>query len=140
MTRLITPRDDSSAGRLHPCYDADCECLVLLGFVSNQQRALTHRVGLAYKVGIELLDKELQGQEVRGCLLSRPWRQFRLVDRGTDILSRDTDDLAGIGVRMLVHGGQHGHPGTGHTQRSLAHQVLDFRPVGTPGVWPPFLE
>src|SRR5664279_4642762 len=43
-----------------------------------------------------------------------------LVGHRAEIRARDTDDLIGVGVRMLVHRCQHGHPGTGDTQSSPA--------------------
>src|SRR5450759_2583989 len=47
-----------------------------------------------------------------------------------EILTHDTDDRLRIGVRMLVYSGQHRPPGTGHTQRSPAQQLLNIQSRG----------
>ena len=47
-----------------------------------------------------------------------------LVGHLTKILTHDTDDRARVGVRMVVHPGQHRYPRTPHTQRNPAQHAL----------------
>src|SRR5664280_2584109 len=54
----------------------------------------------------------------------------RLMGHLTEILTHDTDERVRVGMRMLVHRSQHRHPGTRHTQRSPAQQLLNIRSCG----------
>jgi hypothetical protein len=45
----------------------------------------------------------------------------------TGILTHDTGDRASVGVRMVVHHGQHRDPGTRHTQSNPAQHALGVR-------------
>jgi len=50
-----------------------------------------------------------------------------LLGHHPEILTHETDDRARIGVRMLVHRGQHRYPRTRDAQRSAAQHALKFR-------------
>ncbi len=50
-----------------------------------------------------------------------------LVGHLTEILAHDTDDRVRIGVRMVVHRGQHRYPRTRHTESNPAQHALEVR-------------
>ena len=57
-----------------------------------------------------------------------------------EILPHDPDDRVGVGVRVVVHRGQHRQPRTGHPQSRLAQQRAKSELVGTLGSLAGFLE
>ena len=57
-----------------------------------------------------------------------------------EIRAHDADDRVGVGVRMVVHRGQHRDPRAGHAQGGAAQQLLDSDVVGTLRVWVHDLE
>jgi hypothetical protein len=45
----------------------------------------------------------------------------------TEIRTHDTDDRIRVGVRLVMHRGQHGHPRTRHPQSNPAQHALEVR-------------
>ena len=53
-----------------------------------------------------------------------------LVGDLAEVLAHDADDRVRVGVRMVVHRGEHGDPRAGHAQSGSAQHALEVRSRG----------